>query len=65
MHFLCILSELLHFCSSFYDNKVVFCDFNLEISHPVMLSFLKNENFINLIKEILVLRVRVLVLTSY
>ena len=45
------LSELLDFYSSIYDNKVVFDDFNLEISHPVMLSFMNNENFINLLKE--------------
>ena len=31
------LSELVEFYSSIYDNKVVFGDFNLEISHPVML----------------------------
>ena len=30
--------------------KVVFGDFNLKISHPVMLSFMNNENFINLVK---------------
>ena len=44
------LSELLDFYSSIYDNKVVFGDFNLEISHPVMLSFMNSENFINLMK---------------
>ena len=44
------LSELLDFYSSIYYNKVVFGDFNLEISHPVMLSFMNNENFINLVK---------------
>ena len=44
------LSKLLDFYSSIYDNKVVFGDFNLEISHPVMLSFMSNENFINLVK---------------
>ena len=54
------LSELLDFYSSIYDNKVAFGDFNLEISHPVMLSFMNNENFINLVKGN---RVRVLVLT--
>ena len=57
------LSELLDFYSTIYDNKVVFGNFNLEISHPVMLSFMNNENFINLVKKILALRVRVLVLT--
>ena len=44
------LSELLDFYSSIYDNKVVFGDFNLDISHPVMLPFKNNENFINLVK---------------
>ena len=38
------------FYSSIYDNKVVFGDFNLEMSHPVMLSFINNENFVNLVK---------------
>ena len=33
-----------------YDNKVVFGNFNLDISHPVMLPFMYNENFINLVK---------------
>ena len=33
-----------------YDNKVVFGNFNLDISHPVMLPFMNNENFINLVK---------------
>ena len=44
------LSELLDFYSSIYDNKIVFGDFNLEISHLVMLSFMNDENFINLVK---------------
>ena len=38
------LSYLLDFYSSIYDNKVVFGDFNLDISHPVMLSFMNNGN---------------------
>ena len=41
--------ELLEFFSSVYD-KVVFGDINLDISHPVMLSFMNKENFINLLK---------------
>ena len=45
------LSELLDFYSSIYDNKAVFGDFNLEISHRVMLSFMSNKNFINLVKR--------------
>ena len=44
------LSELLDFYSSIYDNKFVFGDFDLEISHPVMLWFMNNENLINLVK---------------
>ena len=44
------LSDLLDFYSSIYDNKVVFGDFNIEISHPVVLSFMNNEIFINLVK---------------
>ena len=44
------LSELLDFYSSICDNKAAFGDFNLEISHPVMLSFINNENLLNLVK---------------
>ena len=44
------LSELLDFYSNIYDNKVVFGDFTLGISHPVMLLFMDKENFINLVK---------------
>ena len=44
------LSELLDFYSSIYDNKVAFGEINLEISHPVMLLFMNNKNFINLVK---------------
>ena len=44
------LSELLDFYSIIYDNKVAFGEINLEISHPVMLSFMNNKNFINLVK---------------
>ena len=49
-HFCDSLSDFLDFHSSIYDNKVVFGDFNLDISHPVMLPFKNNENFINLVK---------------
>ena len=49
-YFCDFLPELLDLYSSIYDNKVVFVDFNLEISHPVMLLFMNNENFINLVK---------------
>ena len=44
------LYELLDFYSSIYDNKIVFGDFNLDISHPVMLSFMNNGNLMNLVK---------------
>ena len=44
------LSELLDFYSTVYDNKVVFGDFNLDISHPVLLSFMNNKKSINLVK---------------
>ena len=44
------LSELLDFHSSIYDNKVAFGDFILEVSHPVMLPFMNNENFIDFVK---------------
>ena len=43
------LSELLDFYASIYDNNFFFGDFNLEILHPVMLSFMNNENFINIV----------------
>ena len=44
------ISKIQDFYSSIYDNKVVFGDFNLEILHPVMLSFMSNENLINPMK---------------
>ena len=43
------LSELLDFYSIVYDIKVVLGDFNLDISHLVMLSFINNKTFINLV----------------
>ena len=46
------LSELLDFYSSVYDIKIVLGDFNLDISHLVMLSFINNKNFINLVNLI-------------
>ena len=39
------LSELLASFLNIYDDKVVFGDFNLEASHPFMLSFMNNEKF--------------------
>ena len=44
------LSELLDCYSSICDNKAAFGDFSLEMSHPVMLPFINNENFFNLLK---------------
>ena len=49
-YFCDFLSELLDFYSTIYNNKDVFGDSKLEIPHPVMLSFINNENFINLVK---------------
>ena len=37
-YFVSSLSDLLHFYSNEYDNKVVLGDFNLEPSRPGMLS---------------------------
>ena len=45
------MNDLLGFYSSIYDNKVVFGDFNLEPTNPVMMNFLDSQNFINLIKN--------------
>ena len=49
-HFCDSLSELLDFYSRIYGNKVVFDDLIVEISYPVMLSLINNENFINPVK---------------
>ena len=50
-YFCASLSELLDFYSSIYGNKLAFGDFNLEMSHPVMLSLMNNENLINLVNR--------------
>ena len=50
-YFVSILSDLLDFYSTEYDNKVVLGDLNLELSSPSMLSFMDSQNFVNLIKS--------------
>ena len=50
-YFLDTLNDLLDFYSGKYDNKVVFKDFNLETTNPVMINFMVSQNFTNLIKN--------------
>ena len=50
-YFLDTLNGLLHFYSDIYDNKVVFGNFNIEPTNPVMINFMDSQNFINLIKN--------------
>ena len=50
-HFLDTLNDLLDFYSGIYDNKLVFGDFNLEPTNPVMMNFMDSQNFTNLIKN--------------
>ena len=50
-YFLDTLNDLLDFYSGRYDNKVVFGDFNLEPTNPVMINFMDSQNFTNLIKN--------------
>ena len=40
--------DLLDFYSGTYDNKVVFGDFNLELTNPVKMNFMDSQNFIKL-----------------
>ena len=49
--FLDTLNDLLYFYSGIYNNKVVFGDFNLEPTNPVMINFIDSQNFTNLIKN--------------
>ena len=49
--FLDTLNDLLGLYSGIYDNKVVFWDFNLEPTNPVMINFMDSQNFTNLIKN--------------
>ena len=46
-----ILSDLLDFGTSEYDDKVVLGNFYLEPLSPSMLSFMNNQNFVSLIKN--------------
>ena len=50
-YFLNTLNDLLDFYSGIFNNKVVFGDFNLEPTNLVMMNFMDNQNFINLIKS--------------
>ena len=50
-YFVDTLNDLLDFYSGIYDNKVVFGDFNLEPSNPVIINFMDSQNFTNLIKN--------------
>ena len=50
-YFLDTLNDLLDFYSGIYDNKVVFGDFDLEPTNPVMINFMGSQNFTNLIKN--------------
>ena len=50
-YFVSILSDLLDFYATEYDNKVVLGDLNLELSSPSMLSFMDSQNFVNLKKN--------------
>ena len=50
-HFLDTLNDLLDFYSDIFDNKVVFGDFNLEPTNPVMINFMDSQDFTNLIRN--------------
>ena len=50
-YFLDTLNDLLDFHSGMYDNKVVFGDFSLEPTNPVMINFMDSQNFTNLIEN--------------
>ena len=50
-YFLDTLNDLLDFYSGIYDKKVLFRDFNLEPTNPVMINFMDCQNFTNLIKN--------------
>ena len=45
------MNDLLDFYLRIYDKKVLFGDFNLEPTNPVMINFMDNQNFTNLIKN--------------
>ena len=50
-YFLNTFHDLLDLYSGIYNNKVVFGDFNLEPTNPVMVNFMDSQNFVNLIKN--------------
>ena len=50
-YFLDILGDLLDFYSQGYDNKVIFGDFSLETSNPIIASFMNNQDLFNLVKS--------------
>ena len=50
-YFLDILGDLLDFYSQVYDNNVILGNFNLEPSNPNIVSFMNNQNLLNLVKD--------------
>ena len=50
-YFVSILSDLLDFYATEYDNKVELGDLNLELLSPSMLSFMDSPNFVNVMKN--------------
>ena len=58
-YFLDMLGDLLDFYSQDCDNKVIFGDFNIEPSTPIIVSFMNNQNLFNLEKVILFLKAKV------
>ena len=50
-YFLDTLSDLLDFHSDHYDNKVILSDFNLKPTVSLMMTFLNEYDFMNLIKN--------------
>ena len=51
-YFLNILADLLDFYLMQYDNKVVLEAFNLKPNNPILLDFLNDYDFTNLIKHL-------------
>ena len=50
-YFLDTLSDLLDFHSDHYDNKVILSEFNLKPTVSLMMTFLNEYDFMNLIKN--------------
>ena len=50
-YFLNILADLLDFYLMQYDNKLVLEAFNLKLNNPILLDFLNDYDFTNLIKR--------------